>query len=386
MWGGREASTLSRGDARIRVLWCIKCLGFGGAERLLVSAAQVADTARFAYEAAYVLPSKRALVPELEAAGVPVHCLGVSDHNLDLRWAANLRRLLLAGRYDVVHFHLPTTAAVGRLVARSLPGGIRPATLTTEHNVWRSYPLVVRALTAVTQPLDSAVMAVSNVVRDGMAARHRPGVEVVTHGVRLVSSEQRRAWRREVRAELGVADDEVLLGTVANLRAAKGYDVLLAAAQRLLHSEPSARFAAVGVGPLEAEVGATHRRLHLGDRFLLLGGRADALRIIAGFDVFVLASRFEGLPVAVMEALSLGVPVVATRVGGVPDLVAHGREGLLVPPDDPGALAAALAELVADGPRRAGMASAAAVRGAQLDITHAVRRAEAIYEELSASR
>lgn len=373
------------GGARTRVLWCIKCLGYGGAERLLVSAAEARDTERFEYEAAYVLPSKHALAPELEAAGVPVHCLGTTDANGDLRWMGRLRRLMLERRYDVVHFHLPYTAGLGRLVVRSLPPSRRPRTVTTEHNLWGTNPLALRMLNSLTIPLDAAGMAVSDAVKSALPPRHRRRVEVVVHGVSADHAGRRAAWRADVRRELGIGPDEVLVGTVANLRPGKGYDVLLPAAKALVDLDLPVRFAAVGVGPLEAEIADLHRRLDLGDRFRLLGGRADAVRVLAGFDAFVLPSESEGNPVSLMEALALGVPVVTSDVGGIPDVYTDGVEGLMVAPRRQEELTKALVSMVVDAPARARMSAAALDRGAQFDITPSVRRTEAIYEAVLAA-
>ena len=369
-------------NGRTRVLWCIKCLGFGGAERLLVSSAQARDRQRFDYEAAYVYPSKNALVAELEAEGVAVSCIGRRDVNADISWALRLRRLLLERRYDIVHFHLPYTAGIGRLVVRSLPSSVRPAIVTTEHNVWNTNALVVRWMNSLSLPLDRARLAVDEAVRASMPARHRDRTEVVVHGVALSRMGEHVARRDKTRAELGVAPGEVLVGIVANLRPGKGYETLLAAARQLVDEGLPVRFAAVGVGPLEAEIAAVHRRLGLGDRFLLLGGRHDALRVLAAYDVFVLPSHFEGFPVAVMEALALGVPVVASAVGGIPQLVTEGVEGLLVQPGDQAGLAGAVAALVGDPGRRATMAEAARRRASTLDIGTSVRRIEAVYDEV----
>lgn len=377
-----EGDGLDRG-ARTRVLWCIKCLGYGGAERLLVSAAEVGDSSRFEYEAAYVLPSKAALVPELQAAGVPVHCLGSSDSNWDLRWLGRLRRLLAERRFDVVHLHLPLTASLGRLVVQSLPAPLRPKTVTTEHNLWATNPWPVRTLNSLTRHVDAAGFAVSDAVRRAMPPRHQRRVETLLHGVPRPGLDRRSAWRDEVRAELGVARDEVLIGTVANVRSGKGYEVLLPAARSLIDRGLPVRFAAVGVGPLENEIEEMHRRLRLGERFRLLGGRSDAMRVVAGFDVFVLASHAEGCPISVMEALALGVPVVATAVGGIPEMVTDGVEGLLVRPGRTDDLVQALSRVVTDAPTRSRMSAAAAARGALFDITPAVRRAEAVYLQMT---
>ena len=141
-------------------------------------------------------------------------------------------------------------------------------------------------------------------------------------------------------------------------------------------------FIAVGQGPLEAEIMARHQQLRLGDRFRLLGYRPDATRIMSGFDVFTLASIHEGLPVAFMEARALGLPVVVTRVGGLPEHVEHGVDGLLVEPRDPDELADAILRVSADEPARLRMGAASATRAAAYDAIVATRIVEAHYRSL----
>jgi glycosyltransferase involved in cell wall biosynthesis len=187
-----------------------------------------------------------------------------------------------------------------------------------------------------------------------------------------------------VRAELGVADDEALVVTVANLRANKGYPYLLAAARTALDAGCRVRFVAAGQGPLEAELRALHARLELVDGFRLLGYVPDAARLTAGADLFVLASVHEGLPVAVMEALALGVPVVATDVGGLHELVEADVSGLLVPPRDAAALAAAIATAL-EPTTRARLAAGARRQGATVEAADAVARLDRLYLQLAAS-
>jgi glycosyltransferase involved in cell wall biosynthesis len=142
------------------------------------------------------------------------------------------------------------------------------------------------------------------------------------------------------------------------------------------------RFVAVGQGPLEAELRALHAALGLGDRFALLGYRDDAANVMAASDVFCLSSQYEGLPVALMEAVVSGLPVVATTVGGIEELVTSGCEAILVPPGRPDLLAQALLEVVADPELRAKMSQNASDRAATLDAEAAVRRTEAMYREV----
>lgn len=367
----------------VRVLWLIKGLGPGGAERLLVSMAGARDRDRFEYEAAYLVPSKNHLVDALDDAGVPVHCLDAPDER-NPSWTARLRRLLAERRYDVVHLHSPYVAGLARPVIASLPAGLRPAVVSTEHNVWWSFATPSRTINAATCASDHARIAVSEDVRASMPARLRPGVEVLAHGIDLDATKARASARTALRDEIGVGDDEVLIGTVANYREKKAYPDLLAAARTALDDEPSLRFVAVGQGPLEDEINQRHADLELGDRFTLLGYRPDAVDVLAACDVFTLASRNEGLPVALMEALALGLPVVATNVGGIPEAVETGVHGLLVPPARPDALAAAYVELARDPERRAAMGRAAAERAAAFDVRRATARIEAIYDDAAA--
>ena len=174
------------------------------------------------------------------------------------------------------------------------------------------------------------------------------------------------------------------MGTVANLRATKGYPDLLEAAAAVIRDSDSVQFVSVGRGPLESELRARRDRLGLGARFEFLGFRPDAVRIMSAFDIFCLASHHEGLPIALMEALALGLPVVATRVGGVEELVTDGREAVLVAARRPDALAAALLALVHDPERRSAMARQACARGDTLDAPIAVATIEAVYRELVA--
>ena len=367
------------------MLLVIKCMGYGGAERLLVDLLAARDRGAFDYEFAYVLAAEDALVPAIQASGVTVHCLG-ARHNGDLRWMLRLRRLLAEGRFDIVHFHLPYAAALGRLVARSLPRGQRPVLMYTEHSLWHKTATPVRILNRATIRLDKALVAVSPAAHDALPASVRAHATVVVHGVDLTHSDALIARDAEIRAgvrsELGVSADEILVIAVANLRAEKGYDVLLETARILADENLPIRIAAVGRGPLKEELSERHRALGLGDRFTFLGQRDDVLRLMTGADVFVLASHHEGLPVSLMEAMSVGLPVVATAVGGVPQFVADSEEGLLVTPGRPDLLANALVRICSDAELRRRLGAAAKRRSTVFDVRLASAKIEDIYRQL----
>jgi glycosyltransferase involved in cell wall biosynthesis len=370
------------GAGALRVLWLAKGLGPGGTERLLVSLARTIDSSRVWCRAAYLLPAKDHLVGELAAAGVNSVCLDGANPR-DLSWAGRLRQLGEADDVDIVHIHAPHPAAVARPVLRSL-GRSRPAIVYTEHNSWDTYTPATRWANALTYPLDDARLVVSQATLASIPHLLRGRTEVLVHGVELEAVRAHRNARQRVRAELAVDDRTALVVTVANLRADKDYPTLLRAARRVLNAGASIRFAAVGQGPLESDIRAETARLRLGDAFLLLGYRADALDVLAAADLFALSSRAEGYPVSVMEALALGLPVVATAVGGIPEAVRSGVEGILVPPCRPDLLGGALMDLAFDPVRRAHMSLAAAERASLFDIRRTAGRIEAVYEEVAA--
>lgn len=362
----------------LRVLLLTKGLGPGGTERLLLEQV-AARSSEVEYDAAYLLPWKRHLASELEALGARTHCLGVRSE-ADPRWLWRLDRLVRHGGFHVVHAHAPLSAALARVQVRVHRP--RPVLVYTEHNRWPSYHPVTRAANRVTYRLNDAVLAVSSDVRASIPSSLRDRVEVLVHGIDLERVRARAREREAVRAELGMADDEVLVVTVANFRESKGYPHLLRAAAILRDRRSPTRFAVVGQGQLEGQVRALHAELGLAGTVHLLGYRPDAARVIAAADLFALASLHEGLPVAVMEAFALGVPVVATRVGGLVEAVTDGVNGILVPPADPVALADALGALV-EPSRRERLAAGARWSGERFSSAPAVARLEHVYRSLA---
>jgi glycosyltransferase involved in cell wall biosynthesis len=191
---------------------------------------------------------------------------------------------------------------------------------------------------------------------------------------------------RDLRAELGVGSGP-LLGAVGTLRAQKAYDVLIRAAAELRRDHPGLHVLIAGDGPEKQQLEALARELGLVDVVLMLGRRMDVPDLLAELDVAVCSSDFEGSPLAVMEYMDAGLPIVATRVGGVPDLIEDGVQGVLVEPRDPAALASAIHEMLTDRARASALgARARERRRREFDLDVMVRNVEALYQELLAAR
>ena len=366
----------------IRVLWLIKGLGPGGAEHLLVAAARTRDRDHFEMSAAYLLPWKDALVARIEALDVPVRCLAVRDER-DVRWVAALRRQLLDDPVDVVHVHSPYAAAMVRLATRTMPRSERPAVVSTEHNAWSTFKAPTRWANALTSPLDAATIAVSEETRSSMSDRQRARCEVLVHGVDVEEVRRAHGARDAMRAAFGVDDGTVLVGTVANYHPKKDWPNLLRAARAVADRGLPVRFVAVGQGPLQDDVESLHRELGLDGIVTLTGFRPDAVEVMAGCDVFALASQWEGLPVAIMEALALGLPIVSTAVGGVAETFTNDVDALLVPSGDPVALADAIERIALDERLRTELAAASRRRSDEFDAARAQRRLETIYASVA---
>lgn len=369
--------TEPRADGRrTRVLILTKGLGRGGTERLIAGTARLLDRDRFELDVAYLLPWKDAFVAEVEATGTAVHCLD-GPRATSLGWLRRLRRLVREREIDVVHTHMPLPAAYARV---ALPGR-RPAFVHTEHNMWGRYRPPTRWANAATYRRNARAIAVS----DGVAGSIRSSVPVtvVVHGTdpgRVASGPDARA---EARSRLGLPAEARVVGTVGNFTAKKDQASLLRAFASLPPtaggSDRETVAVLVGLGPLEGELRALAAELGVADRVLFAGSRDDVFEILPAFDVFTLSSRFEGLPISLLEAMATGVAPVVTAVGGIPEVVTDGVDGMLVPPGDPGALAAALAKVLDDDALRAGLAERAVDRARKFDLASAVRRTEEIY-------
>lgn len=367
-----------------RVLWMMKGLGLGGAERILAMSVPALRTAGWDVEVAYVLSHKDAWVAHLRDASVPVHCLGAPG-SVRL-WPLRLQRLLAAGDFDLVHSHSPLASVAARLA----PAGRRAALVHTEHNVWSRFRLPTRVVNTATMGWVDHLFAVSDGVAESVHRPrwapwlHLPPCEVLYHGIDEAEVRSGPDARAEARHELGLPAGATVVGTVGNLVPKKDHRSLIAAFARVASDQPGRRLVIIGGGPLEGELKAFASEQGVGDQVMFTGQRPGVAALLPAFDVFVLSSRHEGLPLALLEAMASGVPAVATRVGGIPEVISDGVDGLLVEPNDVSALAAAVSAVLADPGRAGRLAAAGRTATGRFSIVRAVDRMGALYDEVAA--
>jgi glycosyltransferase involved in cell wall biosynthesis len=346
-----------------------------GAERLLADILRHRSE-RFRFSVVCLI-DEGTLAGEIRAMGVPVTVLGRHgklDPSLVFRLASWLRQQ----RADVVHTHLFTADSYGRVAARL--AGV-PAVFSTAHGIIVCEGTLRRVIHWALSWISTRVIACSDEVHRVLCEKdHLPAsrVSVILNGIDV--GRFAGASGAGVRTEFGIPDDTVLLGVLGRLHPAKGHHDLITALARLRDEGLAFACLVIGSGELKNELVQQAARTGLSDRIVFTGHRADVPRLLAALDVFAMPSRWEGLPMALLEAMAMSKPVVATRVGGIPDVVRDEANGLLVAPGDPPALAAALRRLLTEPALRdeLGQQALATVRRHH-DVTRTAREYEALY-------
>jgi glycosyltransferase involved in cell wall biosynthesis len=324
-------------------------LEMGGKERLLYEFVARADRSRFQIAVCCLKPGGY-FKDKLVAMGVPFYD-NLLHHRFDALAFRELECVIRTEKSQIVEtFAHPNTVIFSFLAKlRSLVERVvvsYHAVGTDAHGaVVRPYlrPLLRRldAHIAVAEIQKRQLVDVEGLRADTVRVIHN-GVD--TGLFRPADAGERGAVRRA----LGVGPSDVVLMAVGSLKPVKAMDVLLRAAAPLMRSHDRVRLVVVGDGPDRAALGSLARDLGIADRVSFLGLRTDVDTLLRAADAVVLASRSEALPTVLLEAMATGLPVVATRVGGVPEVVEQDGSGVLVPPDDAGALGVALERVVAD--------------------------------------
>lgn len=313
----------------IRILHLIKSLGRGGAEKLIQETAKRHDKEGFEFFCLYFLHRPFDLAEELEEAGVRVHLIEASDLALP-SLLGPVGKLVQRLGIDIIHCHLPWAGVLGRLVGwrRGLP------VIYTEHNVWQRYNFLSRKLNKLTFGMQDLVIPVSEEVKRSILLGHgkdrrKPVLQTITNAVDTDHFTKNRALGGSIRQQLGIPERALVIGQVAVFRTQKRLQAWLAVAQRIADSHPEVHFILVGAGSEMPMVRTLIQELGLATKVHLPGTQTEVLPYLSAMDLYLMTSEFEGLPVAMLEAMACSLPVLSTGVGGIAEVVREGQEGFL---------------------------------------------------------
>lgn len=364
----------------IRVCQLITELRPSGAERMVYELSRRLDRERFCVQVAALRGG--AVADMIRQAGIDVHVLDVKS-KWDLLKLPKLRRLLKEQRIDILHTHLFHADLAGRPAA--VLAGV-PHLVHTVHVAeqrWRPWQF---AFARATDFACDRIIAVSKSVQAHHAAKAHLAAEryvVIPNGVDVQAFGYDGQSRGRIRRQWGAGPRDVVALYVGRLDHQKGIDVLLSAIEQT--AALSLKFVIAGDGPQRAMVEEFVSHTETASRCHYLGFVDEPATIYNAADIFVLPSRWEGLPLALIEAMAAGLPCVATAAPGNIDVVDHGKTGLLVKKENPTALAQAIDQLLDDPDLRASLAHAATKEAAlHYSIERNVQAHQALYEELVA--
>ena len=349
----------------------IKSLGRGGAEKLIPETALVHDQSRFEFHCLYFFHQEQNIIDELEAAGIQVHL--IPSGNLGLFFQVQkVRKFIQDQKFDLIHAHLPWAGILARFVGKKLSIPI----VYTEHNTWDRYNKVSFWGNRLTFKNQDVAVAVSNEVALSMQLNSiwdpykrggRLKVRVVQNGVntetfirlgkrdegvgvsspdsyreQLAEGKEKVAegsisMQREIaklRKDLGIPKDSPVVGKVAVFRSQKRLWLWVDLAIRILKGHPETHFLLVGDGEWRSRIEDQILKSGFRANFHLVGVKKEVIPYLNLMDIYLSTSEFEGLPIAMLEAMACEVPVVATRAGGIGEVIQHGKQGFLSEVDE----------------------------------------------------
>lgn len=315
----------------IRILHLIKSLGRGGAETLIPETLKVHDKNNFVFYCVYFLPWKDQLVEEIKVAGGIVQNIPATNNLRILFQAFKISRYIKDNKIQLAHCHLPWAGFVGRIIhwISGIP------VIYTEHNKQERYQYLTRLINKYSFNLQSTAIAVSEDVALSIDLNINPSIQVNTilNGINTDKFHRNIQVGQKIRADLGISSDAIVIGSLGVFRIQKRLNAWLENFATISKQNPNIRGILVGDGPLKQDIILQIKALGLGEIVFLPGIQSNANDWYAAMDIFMMTSEFEGLPLALLEAMSCECAVVATNAGGISEVVNDGVNGLIVDVD-----------------------------------------------------
>jgi len=402
---------------KIKVLHLIKSLGRGGAEKLIPETALVHDQNRFEFHCLYFFHPENNIVDELEQAGIQVHLFPSGNLGLFFQ-VRKVREFVQANNFDLIHAHLPWAGIMARIVGNMLKTPI----VYTEHNTWDRYNKLSYWGNRVSFKMQDVAIAVSNevalsmrfssiwspyarggrlklkVIQNGVntgvfrktenkrieikssdSYRHCPPIAIGTPNLQIAKYQVTRS----LKSQLGIPEEAKVIGKVAVFRSQKRLLLWVEIALEILKTCPEAHFVLVGDGEWRERILKQIQDSGKSSNFHWVGVQINVIPYLSIMDIYLSSSEFEGLPIAMLEAMSCEIAVVATRAGGIGEVITHGNEGFLTAINDWGELANYCIQLIQNPEQLNAMKQAARHRVIEeFSIKKMVAELEKVYQDL----
>ena len=366
----------------IPVLHIIKSLGRGGAEMLLPETLNKHDKNRYRFHYIYFIPWKYQMVEAIEKEGGRVTCLSAKNNIKILLKARQIAAYVKKHNIELIHCHLPWAGIVGRLVGKMTGVPV----VYTEHNTWERYHKLTYYLNKLSFPSQEKVIAVSADVANSIRKHYhktKPDIRVVSNGINTEKYSTTQKLDPDIRKELDIPGGSIVIGITCVFRKQKRLGIWLDIASELHQKFPETFFIIVGDGVLKKEVHEKAESLNMQKYLHFAGLQAETRPYLQAMDIFMMTSGFEGLPIALLEAMSMGCTQACTAAGGIPELVKDNQNGILVPVGDPMLLVSRLSEYLQQPDRLKSLAeSARETVITSFSMQKMVSELETIYDEI----
>ncbi|SIR10596.1 Glycosyltransferase involved in cell wall bisynthesis [Pontibacter lucknowensis] len=373
---------------------------------LLPETLKVHDREQFDFHFAYFLPWKDQMVPAIEALGARAVCFEANNNLQMFQRVGEICRFVQEHQIEVIHSHLPWAGIIARLVGKKtgLP------VVYTEHNKWERYNKITYWLNKLSFGWQDAAVAVSDDVQQSIrintninfgqldiaalpqsdkfnGSAKTPYLLNILNGVNTAHFVRDQAAGLQVRQELGIPAGVPVVGTVSVFRFQKRLDLWMEIAAEILRQIPDAHFILVGDGPLKEELLAKRKTVGLEERLHMPGLKTNVQPYFSAMDIYMMSSVFEGLPIALLEAMSCSCAVISTKAGGVGEVIEDGKSGLLCEVNDYMKLADYGVQLLQNQEQRKALAAGARQRvQSDFSINKMAKQLEELYLFLKEER
>lgn len=321
------------------------------------------------------------MVEAIKSSGGQVTCLAASNNIQILLQARAILKYIRENEIQLIHCHLPWAGFVGRIVflLSKIP------VVYTEHNKQERYHFATRWLNRISFNWQSAAIAVSNDVADSIQKMIKPKITVhqILNGVNTNHFQRDLELGKKIRNQLNTPDHAIIVGTISVFRFQKRLKEWLDVMAEVLKKRPDVYGLIIGDGPLKEEIINHLNKLNLQEKIILAGLQTDVKPWLSSMDIFMMTSKFEGLPIALLEAMSMQCAIATTDAGGIKEVVNHNQSGLMVGVDDVGKLSEEILRLIDDPEFRNSLGVNARNRVIEsFGIEQMVRKLEALYFSL----